>query len=259
MTSPLKERIQSDIANVKETGTARAEKLKDILRVAVSQALAELKAGSAEIRPVVKDAIAAVIESVKTRGADTQSDITASIEGVVEGVNTTRREAITQIETEMDRLQQAIDTEEDQLREEVNIILADIEETSDQTSSDLKDTIRSVVNTIRNSPEAALMRKRYAQLRTQIAILRANLKAEDGNEYDRIQQYLAEAKAWYNRTKEQANVRGQNYTEQKQAEFEARMSEAGAAAARRESQVRRYLQNLWHLVVELFQEKRSPS
>ncbi|MEB3357132.1 MAG: hypothetical protein VKK04_10420 [Synechococcales bacterium] len=260
MAESVKDRVTQDLQRAKQEGKLRSERIRDIVKEAVAQAVGELKGGTSELRLVVKDAIAAVIDVVRDRGSEAKEDIQASVEGVLEGVNSTRRQAIAQIESQMEQLQEQIDSEETRLEEQTSLVLSDIEETGEETKSAIGDTVQSVVTSIRNSPEVALMKKRYAQLRAQLALLRANLSAEEGTpEFDRVNRYLEDARSWYERMRAEPQPKGaeNSYLAQKQASFEAKMSEAGGAVARKEAQVKQVLRDLWKSFTDLSQEEKS--
>jgi len=63
----------------------RAERIREIVQSAVSQAAAEFKLGSSDIFLIVKNAISAVSENLPEKGGETQEEIAASIEGAIEG------------------------------------------------------------------------------------------------------------------------------------------------------------------------------
>ncbi len=269
----MKARIQADLDKAKTEGKLRSERIRDILREAVSQAVGELKEGTGELRLLVKDAVGTVVETVRDQGVDAKDEIQASIEGAVEGVSDARRAAIAQIEGQVDELQSKIDAEESQMQEDVDIVLADIHETAQQDPSDINSAVTQAVDAVRNSPEASLLRKRYAQLRAQLEILRANLDAEgsgeEGMRYENIKRYLDKAKAWYDRAYQQGtkveidhasradSIRANDYIAQQQADVEQKMSDAGRAAAQRERQIKQRLQELWVSVSNLLNDKPS--
>ena len=53
-------------------------------------------------------------------------------------------------------------------------------------------------------------------------------------------------KSGYENTKEESEKKGSTLLETKQTEFENKMSEAGAAVARKEKELKRILKELWH-------------
>ena len=265
----MKARIQADLDKAKTEGKLRSERIRDILREAVSQAVGELKEGTGELRLLVKDAVGTVVETVRDQGVDAKDEIQASIEGAVEGVSDARRAAIAQIEGQVDELQSQIDAEESQMQEDVDIVLSDLQETAQQEPSDINTAVTQAVDAVRNSPEASLLRKRYAQLRAQLEILRANLDAEggeDGMKYESIKRYLDKAKGWYDRAYRQgtqieashetrANARSEDYLTQQQSDFEQKMSDAGRAAAQREQQIKQRLRELLVSLTNLVSDK----
>jgi len=85
MLSQLKGHITTDLKQAKEAGQMRAERIREIVQSAVSQAAAEFKLGSSDIFLIVKNAISAVSENLPEKGGETQEEIAASIEGAIEG------------------------------------------------------------------------------------------------------------------------------------------------------------------------------
>lgn len=192
------------------------------------------------------------------RSAATQANITAAIEGMLDGLNSSKEGAIASTRTEIERLERQIDSEEAELREQVAGALATIESVSQETSSTVQETIQSVIRTIRESPEAELMQTRYAQLKAQLSILRANWSARYGTRHDDIRQHLDDAKGWYERTRQQEQP-DSTYVSQKQTEFEAKMADVGRAIAQREIHLKRKLQDVWHSMTDLFHDDRPQS
>ncbi len=68
MPNNIKEQIQTDLQQVKETGQLRTERIREIVKAAVFQVASEFKAGSTEIRTLVKDAVSAVVENLQDKG-----------------------------------------------------------------------------------------------------------------------------------------------------------------------------------------------
>jgi hypothetical protein len=238
MSESTKNKIATNLQQAKQEGQLRAEKIREIVKTAIAQAVAELKEGSAEIRYLAKDALSATIETFQEKSEDLKEEITASIEGVVEGISSAKQKTISEKQTELKQLEGTIEVEEARLQQEIDKTLIDIEAESVNQSEQIKTAIKSAVDTIRNSEEAALLQKRYAQLRTQIAVVQANLANRYGERYEDVKQYLDEAKTWYERAKEDPEV----FTEpvkQKRAEFEEKLGAAGTAIAKKERTIKR--------------------
>jgi len=254
MVRNIKEQIQTDLKQAKETGQLRTERIREIVKSAVSQVASEFKEGSVEIRSLVRDAVSAVIENFQEKGTEIKEEVTASIEGALEGVNRKRHENIIQTQSELQRLQAQLDSEEEQLQQDVDVILAEIQETGTGKTADTKNVIDSAVNAIKDSEEVSLLKKRYAQLQAQLAIVRANLAARYGGRSEEIQNYLNDAKTWYNQARPQAEVLATQVS-QKRSQLEDKLGEAGTAIARKEHQIKQTLRELLLATADLFKEK----
>jgi hypothetical protein len=255
MSNPLKTQITTDIQKAKEEGKLRSERLREIVQNAVSQATSEIKEGSTEVRSIVKEAVDTVIENLKERGEEIKEDITASIAGAIEGISSSRRKSIAKTQAEVKQLQAQIDAEETELQTQIDKALNEIEETGKNTSPNIKTSIESAINGLKDSEEVTLMRKRYAQLQAQLAILQANLAARYGERDDEVKKHLDDAKTWYDRAYIQAEATA-DQVKQKRAEFENKLGEAGAALAKKEQGVRQLLKELWQTVTESSHDKK---
>jgi hypothetical protein len=138
----------------------------------------------------------------------------------------------------------------------IDTALIEIGESGKQTSPDIRSAIDSVVDSLKDTEEAALMRKRYAQLQAQIAILQANLAARYGERFEDVNKHLDTAKDWYAKTLPQAEVTADK-VKQKSAEFESKLGEAGTALAQKERHVRQVLKELLSSVTDLFQDRHE--
>lgn len=256
-THPQLEQIRADLRKAQQEGQLRTERVREIVRTAISQATGEIKQGSSEIRSIAKEALAIVVESFQGRGKEMRDELTASVEGIIEGISQSRREVITQSETKLNQLQSQIREQEEQLNAEIEDTLTEIDATAKTSASGTRDAIESAVAALRDSEEATLLRKRYAQLQTQLAILKANLAARYGDRYEEMRHHLEDAKVWYGNTRDQASTTGPSTVEQKQAEFERKIGEAGTAVARKEKQVKQILKELLNSVVELVRDDKD--
>ncbi|AFY48137.1 hypothetical protein Nos7524_2294 [Nostoc sp. PCC 7524] len=254
MANNIKERIQSDLQQAKSTGQLRTERIREIVKSAVAQLSSEVKEGSSELRTIVKDAVAAVIDNLQDKGTELKEEVTASIEGAIEGVNTKRHEAIVKTQSELERLQAQIDSEEEKIQQDVDGILAEIEETGKEKTTNVQSAIASAIDTIKNSEELGLLKKRYAQLQAQLAIVRANLAARYGGRSDEVQHYLDDAKNWYNQARPQAEALA-TQVEQKRSQLEDKLGEAGTVVAQKERQIKQILRDLLLATADLFKDK----
>jgi hypothetical protein len=256
MTDELQEQIVADLQKAKSEGKLRTERIREIVKSAVSQAVIEVKEGTGEIRSVSKSILSTVIENLQAEGEDLKEEVTAAIEGVIAGISQSRQKAISQTQSEIKQLQANVDKEEADLQVEIDATLTDIEktgikETGDHTSSRLQEALNSALESFKTSEEFALMRKRYGQLQAQLEILQANLKARYGERHEEVGKHLETAKGWYENTREKAEPATEQLT-QKHAEFEGKMSEAGTALAHKEKRVKEALKDLWQAITDLF-------
>ena len=243
MSNPVKEKISTDLKQAKEVGQLRTDRIREIVQAAVSQVASELKTGSSELRSLVRDAFTSAISGIQESGEHLKDDVTASIEGVIDGISRAQQTKISETEAEVKRLQAQLDQEEDQLDKDVEEGLAGLKEASQDMSAEVREQIEQAIDTLRNSEEVSLLKKRYAQLQTQAAILRANLAARSESYYDRAQDHLEDAKTWYQQARPKAEA-AKEHTDQKFTELEDRLGEAGSALAKKERQVRSLLRDL---------------
>lgn len=243
----IKEQITTDLQKAKQEGKVRSERIQEIVQAAVSQANSEVKEGSTELRLIVKEAVTTVIDNFKDRGEEIKDEVTASIQGAIEGISASRRKAIAKNQAEVQQLQTQIDADEQELQNQIDSALTDIEETTKDSPSSTKSAIEAAINSLKDSEEVNTMRKHYAQLQAQLAVLQANLAARYGERYEDVKKHLDDAKVWYEKTQPQAEATAEQ-VRQKSTEFENKLGEAGAALARREQRVKQLLKELWHSV-----------
>ena len=256
MSDSRKERIVADLQQAKETGQLKTEKIREIIKNAIAEAVTEVQEGRSEISSLVQDAIAAVTETAKETGSDVKEEVTASIQGAIDGISEARRQKIAQTQSEITTLEAEVVAEEQELQQEIDKALADVKTESDSQSDKVKEAIAEAIISIGNSEEFAILQKHYARLKAQTAVLQANLANRYGEQYEEVSKYLEDAKVWYGKAKEDPEV----FTEpvkRKRAEFEEKLSKSGSAAARKEKQLKQLLLELWSEIKEIFQEKTS--
>ncbi len=246
----IKEQITTDLQQAQEEGKLRSERIREIVQAAVSQATSEIKEGSTEIRLIVKEAVSTVIDNVKERREEIKEDITATIEGAIQGITSLRRQSIAKNQEQLKQLQTSIDNEEQELQKQIDSALTEIERDEvNNKSPQVKAALESAINNLKDTEEVSLMKKRYAQLQAQLAVIQANLAAKYGERYDDVKKHLDDAKHWYERTQPQAEVVA-DQVKQKNSDFEKKLGEAGTALARGEQRVKQLLRELFHSITE---------
>ena len=256
MNESRKEKIINNLQQAKQTGQLKTENIKDIVRIAISEAVSEVKEGRAEISSLVQEVLAAIVETFKEKRGEIKEEVTASLEGAIEGISAARRKAIDSTQSEIKTLASKVETEEQQLQQEIDGVLEDLPEKTQDNSTNVKEAIAAALHTIKNSEEVALLQKRYAQLKAQLAIVQANLASRYGESSSNVSQYLDEAKTWYEKARENPEV-FTGKIEEKQLEFEQKLGEAGTAIAKKERQIKELLPELWQSINEIFRENKE--
>lgn len=250
MSSSLIEQIRIDLEQARSQGELRAERVKSIVQSALSQMGAELKAGSKEIAPTVRDILSAVSEALGDKTESTESEVSAAISGAVEAIEISRRREISQTEDKIRRLQAQVDAQETQLQEDVKGILSNIQETNQDQSTSFKAAIQTAIDQLQETEEVTLMRKRYAQLKSQLAIVQAYLVDHHGDlDEAEVSKYLEEAKSWYQRAKNEPAFFTEK-VEQQWGQFEEKLAQLGTAMARKERRDKKLLLDLWRSLAE---------
>ena len=256
MEESRKDKIINNLQQAKQTGQLKTESIRDIVKTAVSEATSEVKEGRVEIVSLIQEAIAAVAEIYKDRKGEIKEEVSASIEGAIEGIASSRREAIANTQSEIKTLEVKVEQEEAELQQEIDGALKEIQTESKDSSTQVKAAILDAVKNLENSEEVALLQKRYAELKAQLAIIQANLANRYGESYGNVNQYLDEAKAWYEKAKDDPEV-FTGKIEEKQQKFEKKLGETGTAIAKRERQVKQLLKELWKSVSEVFRDHKG--
>ncbi len=246
MSNPVKEKITTNLEKAKGEGKIRAEHIREIVKDAVSQTVAELKEGTDEIRLIVKEAISTVIADLKGSRTEIPEKITASIEGAIEGSTYQRQQAIAQQRAQLLELQAQLDEQQQHLDREISGVLIDIKasELTDSTNSN-SEAINSAVNTVQERQEFGILQEQYLKLKSRLASIDKKLELRYGDRYDEVKQQWEKAKTWYDQKKSEAEASGTVPLQQKQTEIENNLGELGSVAARKEQEVKQQLQELW--------------
>lgn len=195
-----------------------------------------------------------MLETYKGKGTELKEEITASIEGMIRGINSSKRQTIAQTQEEIKQLEAQVDAEEAAIQKDVEVILDEVQQTSNQQSTEVQKTINTVLENFKNSEELAILQKSYAQLKSQLAVVQANLAEKYGEEGGDIKKYLDEAKVWYEKTKENPD-QFNTQVQEKQKEFEDKLSRAGSLVAQKEKEIKHVLRDLWKIISVMFQER----
>lgn len=250
MATDIKERIATDLQKAKQEGGLRSDRIREIVKIAVSEALGEVKVGSGEIGTIAKDAIAAVIDLVKERGQEAKAEMAASVEGVVDGIRESRQTAIAQTQSQMDQLQTDLDAHTQQLEADVDGALVAIETEARQSNSDVKTILTKIVGTIRESKQFAVVQEQYAKLRSQLAVLDERLAEKYGDRYDQVkhqlEKYWENAKVWYEKNRTEVESGKSDPVEKTQVGLGEKFAQAGSFVAKKEQEIKAKIKDALH-------------
>ncbi len=250
MATDVKERIASDLQKAKQEGSVRSDRIREIVKLAVAEAVGEIKLGSGEIRTIAQDAIAAVIDLVKEKGQDAKADMTASVEGVVDGIRSSRQTAIAQTQSQMDQLQTELDAHTQQLDAEVDGALMAIETEAHQSTTDMKTLLAKIVGVIRESKQFATVQVQYTKLRGQLAVLDERLLEKYGDRYDQVkhqlEKYWETAKGWYAENRTEVEAGAANPVDKTQAGESEKFAQAGSFVAQKEQEIKAKIKDVLH-------------
>jgi hypothetical protein len=243
MSNLVKEKIKTNLEKAKSQGSIRSEHIREIVKDAVAQTIAELKEGSGEIGLIVKDAVSTVIADFKGGGKEKTENITASIEGAIAGSTHERQQAIAERRVRLLAIQTQLDQQQEELDREASAIMMDIK------AVELPDTnpeeISLAVNTYQERQEVGLLQEQYVNLKSQMTNLDRKLADRYGDRYQEIKLQWEKAKTWYDQKKVEAEVSGVLPLQQKQAEVETNAGEFGSVVARKEEQIKQGLKEIW--------------
>lgn len=243
MSNLVKEKIKTNLEKAKRQGSIRSEHIREIVKDAVAQTIAELKEGSGEIGLIVKDAVSTVIADFKGGGKEKTENITASIEGAIAGSTHERQQAIAERRVRLLAIQTQLDQQQEELDREASAIMMDIK------AVELPDTnpeeISLAVDTYQERQEVGILQEQYVNLKSQMTNLDRKLADRYGDRYQEIKLQWEKAKTWYDQKKVEAEASGVLPLQQKQAEIETNASEFGSVVARKEEQIKQGLKEIW--------------
>lgn len=247
MSNLVKEKITTNLDKAKSQGKIRAENIREIVKDAVAQAIAELKEGSNEIGLIVRDAISTVIADLKSdlKGGEKEKSesITASIEGAIAGSTHQRQQAIADRRERLLAIQIQLDQQQEELDRESSAIMMDIK------SVELPDTnpeeISIAVDTYQERQELSVLQEQYFNLKSQMVGIDEKLTSRYGDRYQEIKQQWEKVKIWYDQKKVESETSGVIPLQQKQVEMEETIGGFGSVVARKEEQIKQNLKGIW--------------
>ncbi|OYQ62545.1 hypothetical protein B9G53_21605 [Pseudanabaena sp. SR411] len=246
MSNPVKEKIKTNLDKANREGKIRAEHIREIVKEAVVQTVAELREGSGEIGLIVKSAISTVMADFKGGGKETTEKIAASIEGAIAGSTHDRQQTLNQRREKLLEIQAQLDVQQEQLDRESSEILIDIKASeSPHLIDDDSAALNLAIDTVQEQQESGILQEQYLKLKSQLANLDVKLAIRYGDRYDEIKQQWENAKIWYGQKKIEAEASGTIPLQQKVTDIENNIGGLGAVVARKEKEVKQHLQEIW--------------
>lgn len=93
-----------------------------------------------------------------------------------------------------------------------------------------------------------MLQTQSARIKAQIAKIDLELTARYGDRYDRFKQQLNTTRDWYDRTKAESQASGTIPLEQRQAQADRQVADAGSRAAQKEAAIVQQLKDLWYSI-----------
>ena len=243
MPNLVKEKITTNLDKAKSQGKIRAEHIREIVKDAVVQTVAELKEGSGEIGLIVKEAISTVMADLNGSGKEKSENITASIEGAIAGSTHQRQQAIAERRERLLAIQTQLDQQQEELDRESSAIMMDIKAV--ELPDINPEEISLAVNTYQERQELGVFQEQYVNLKSQLAGLDEKLLSRYGDRYEEIKQQWEKVKTWYDQKKVESETSGVIPLQQKQAEIEKTLGGLGSVVARKEGEIKQNLKEIW--------------
>ncbi|AKG21852.1 hypothetical protein [Calothrix sp. 336/3] len=226
MSTPIKERLNADLGKVKEEGSLRSQKIKEIFQAAVTESVGEIKNGSGEILTILKDTTTVIVEYFKGKGQQAQADAMAAVEGAIAGINT---DTTIRDSSELAKFQQ-------QVQDEVNGALVIVSQPQENSSRSWKSLLLELFTAVK---------KRFLlTFNKECADLDRNLTEKYGDRYIKVKERWETAQTAYNATKENMGDRQTSPADQQQTELNDQAAKAGATVAQAEVMARKQLKTI---------------
>ena len=188
---------------------------------------------------MLKARIALEIDQSPGKAAQALQEANNALQRAKETASTATVEQITKLHKQAQVAQQAVGQQLGSAKADIVALV---------TATDAR--ILAYEKRLKDSEEAKLLKKRYAQLEAHAALLKANLATKADVTGEQATAYLNESKAWYDSVKAEASNRG----EKELAEMSVRIEEAKQAVARKDKQVRAKLSALLEQAAEMLKD-----
>jgi hypothetical protein len=151
-TNQMKDRIAEELKKAKEAGQLTTEKVHDIVRGAVSAAVAETRGGVATLRDVVKDSVTTSVEYLTKAGTDAKETVegtVGAVEGAIAGARSRGDQALETTRQEFRKLETRLTEDKNQLAQNLREGLKGVQEAGAVMSEDAKKRVAATVSDIK--------------------------------------------------------------------------------------------------------------
>jgi hypothetical protein len=245
----MKDRVTSEVQKVKATGGTRAARIREIVREATAQVVAEFKEGKGEIETLSKEALATVIQDLdKTDSAAISSPVELpipSIDPVLQPTETMIQSTEFSVPDHV-----VLNDSVDEKVDEVSAQSADLPSFKTLmfraflvVKQRLLDQFQQKSATWKSQVKTGLQDE-YADLKNRAIRLDETLNDRYGDRYAAAKQNFGKVATWYQTAQaQQSNVQGTTVLEQQQTIFASKAAEVGTTVAQKEQQLRQQLKS----------------
>jgi hypothetical protein len=208
MSDSVRDQLSTDLEKAKAEGGMRATRIREIIKAAATETIAEVKAGSRELGAIAKDSFTTATANLNTAAENPASDAVASSPAANSEVTTDAQPFSAQFEQQSE--QQSEQQEPQSVR------------------------FKTLISSF------------FTILRAGAGNLDSWLSGKYGDRYSAAKRQLEQGATWYTTTLEQAQSTPLEPTalEKKQNELAARAEAAGAVVARREQQIKQQIKTI---------------
>jgi len=145
----IKDRIAEELKKAKEAGQITMEKVSEIVRDAVSAAVAETRGRIEDMRPIVKSAVTAAVEGLKEAEVDVKETVKGAVEGAIAGVRSRGDQAVEATRDELQKLEKRLEDEKTELAQSLRKGLEGAKEAGVALPEDIRERVESAVSDIK--------------------------------------------------------------------------------------------------------------
>ncbi len=249
----LKNQVETAKEAVRKRGQEAASELSGLVdrsEAALNTAIAETQAKAAAL----KKETSARMALAQAKAAELKAKIALEIDKAPEKA----KEALTAAEgyladaraSASESSAQEVAKLQNEIRETKKALTGNVGEAKENLDALIAHTgerLQAYGTRITESEEVDLLRKKYAQVEAQAALLKAQLAAEKQSTYDQAQAYLDEAKVWYARAK----GRAEEGVNRQIAAIEKSIDDASVALKKKAKEVRQDIADLLNQAADI--------